>query len=80
MGMFWCSVLEDLLLAEPVSSIIQMREDSVLPLEHVVVLVPGFAVVRVAIDGVRAGKITNLCDAQLPITNLLIKQSRHDAL
>ena len=73
-------MLEYFLLAKPVSCIIQMREDAVLPLEHVIVLVPGFAVVRVAIDGVRTGQITNLSDAQLPIADLLIEQSRHDAL
>ena len=73
-------MLENFLLAEPVRRIIQMREDAVLPLEDVVVFVPGFAVVRVAIDGVRTGKITDLCDAQLPIAYLLIEQSRYNAL
>lgn len=66
-------MLENFFLAEPVRCIIQMREDAVLPLEDVMVLIPGFAVVGVAIDGVRTGKITDLCDAQLPIAYLLIE-------
>ena len=50
-----------------------MREDAILPLESVVVLVPSLPVVRVVVQAGWPSQIAVLCDAQLTVANSLIE-------
>ena len=57
-----------------------MREDAILALEHVVVLVEGVPVLHVVVGPVRSGQVAVLSDAKLSVANLFISQPGHNDL
>ena len=57
-----------------------MGENAVLALEDGLVLSPGTAIVRVGVRPVWAGQVAVLCDTELPIADLFVRQAGNDDL
>lgn len=75
MFFLYFSCFKNLCFSEPVSSVIQVSEYTILLFKHVFGLFPGLYVIGVPIDRVGSTEVFDLCDSQFPVANLLVQES-----